>query len=77
MDLVFFLAKHSQNKKDGGNLIQHMDLFDVQEDKKNAASSKIFYYCKKIPAIILGNQCTMLKIVNGARFIIYDVIPDR
>lgn len=75
MDLILFLAKLSRNKKNGGNLIQHKNLLGVQKGEKNAAGPKILYYYKKIPAMVLVNQCTLLRIVNGAKIIIYGVVP--
>ena len=74
MNFILFPAEHSRNKKDRGNLIQHKDLLGVQEGEKNAASPKILYYCKKMPAIVLTNQCTLLGIVNGVKVIIYGVV---
>ena len=75
MDLIFFFAKHSRNKKDRGNLIQHEDLFNAQEGKKNSAGPGILYYCKEMPAIVLATQCTLLKIVNGVKVIDHNVVP--
>ncbi|WP_375449089.1 AAA family ATPase [uncultured Nostoc sp.] len=75
IDLILFPTEHSRNKKDGGNLIQHEDLLGIQEGEGNAAGPGILYYCKGMPAIVLANQCTPLGIVNGARVIIYGVVP--
>ena len=55
LDLILFLAEHSRNKKDGGNLIQHKDLLGVQEGDGNATGPGILYYCKGIPAMVLAN----------------------
>ena len=74
MDLILFLAEHSRNKKDGGNLIQHEDLLSVQKDKGNATGPRILYYYKGMPVMVLANQCTLLGIVNGAKITIYDVV---
>lgn len=73
--LFSFLPSIPGIKKMEVNLIQHEDLFGVQEDKGNAAGPGILYYCKGMPAMVLANQCTPLGIVNGARVTIYGVIP--
>ncbi len=43
LDLIFFPVEHSRNKKDGGNLIQHNDLLDVQEGDGNAIGPGILH----------------------------------
>ncbi len=75
LDLILFPAEYFRNKKDGDNLIQHKDLFDVQEGDGNATGPSIFYYYKGMPAMVLANQCTPLRIVNGARAILPGVVP--
>ena len=74
MDLILFSAKHSRNKKDGGNFIQYEDLFVVQEGERNVTGPGILYYYKKMPAMVLVSQCIPLGIVNGARVTIYSVV---
>ena len=44
MDLIFFPAKHSWNKKDKDNLGQYKDLLGVQKGEKNAVGPRILYY---------------------------------
>lgn len=75
IDLILFLAKHSQNKKYRNNLIQHKNIFNVQKDKKNIPSPGILYYCKKMPAIILANQYIPLEIVNRVKIIVHSIFP--
>lgn len=74
-DLILFLAKHSQNKKDGSNFIQYKDLLGVQKDNGNTTGLGIFYYYKEIPAMVLANQYIPWRIVNEARAIFHDVVP--
>ncbi len=75
LDLILFLAEHFRNKKDRGNLIQHEDLFGVQEGDGNATGLGILHYYKGMPAMVLANQCILLGIVNRARAILYGVVP--
>ncbi len=42
LDLIFFLAEHFRNKKDGGNFIQHKDLLNIQKCDGNAIGPGIF-----------------------------------
>ncbi len=75
LDLILFPTEHSRNKKDGSNLIQHEDLLGIQEGDGNATDPGILYYCKRMPAMVLVNQCIPLRIVNRARAILYGVDP--
>ncbi len=62
-------------KKDGGNLIQHKQLFEAQDGEGNCTRPGLLLYCREMPTCLLANQCTPLGIVNGARAIIHVVVP--
>ncbi len=61
-------------KKDGGNLIQHEQLFEAQDGEGNCTGPGLLLYCRGMPACLLANQCTPLGIVNGVRAIVHGVV---
>lgn len=75
-DSFLFSIKFFRNKKDGGNFIQYEDLLNVQEDNGNATAPGILYYYKRIPTMVLVNECILLRIINRARTIFYGVISN-
>lgn len=61
-------------KKDDNNLIQYELLFHTQDGESNCTKLVLLFYCKKISSYLLANQCNPLRIINGARAIIYKVV---
>ncbi len=61
--------------KDGGNLIEHEQLFEAQDGEGNCTGPGLLLYCRGMPTYLLANQCTPLGIINGARAIIHGVVP--
>lgn len=60
-------------KKDGDNLIQHKQLFKAQDREGNYIRPGLLFYYKGLLIYLLGNQYTLLGIINGARAIVHRV----
>ncbi len=65
-NVILFPIKHLRTKKDGGQIVDDIDLLTVQVSKKTCIWLGIIYYCKEMPACLLINMNTQLGIVNGA-----------
>ncbi len=74
-EIIIFPGEYYRMKKDGGNLIQHEQLFEAQDGESNYTGLGLLLYCRGMPACLLANQCTPLGIVDGARAIVYGVVP--
>ncbi len=55
--------------------MQNELLFEAQDGEGNCSGPGLLFYCKRMPANVLANQCTPLDIVNGAREIVQGVVP--
>lgn len=73
-DLIIFLAYHAHNRKSGGEFIIHHDIIKIQDGEHDAIGPDLLYYYKEMPYIVLTNICTLLKIVNEAITITYEVL---
>lgn len=75
-NIVIFPLKHSYTKKNGGKSLLYKDLFLIQDGKYGAIAigPGLLYYYKKMLVIVLSNIYTLLKIVNGASAIAYNIV---
>ena len=74
-DVYIFPASHTRSKIRGGNLVSGKKLFRVQ-DGGTITGPGLLYYTEGMPTAVLSNVCTLLGLVNRARYQAIGIVPD-
>ena len=72
-DQILFSAEHFCTKWKNKKLIQHAELFKINDGKRVNVLSLLLYSIN-MPVAILTNQCTLLRIANEAQAVFYSII---
>ena len=67
---------HRRNLKKGKEIIKMESILAIQDGFDGSTGLGLLPYSKGMPATVLVNQCTVHKIVNGTRAIMYAVQAD-
>lgn len=73
---MIFPVEYYWLKKDSRSFIWNELLFNIQDGKGNCIGPGLLFYYKKMPANLLANQYTLLKIISDIRVIVNGVIPN-